>query len=111
MIASHITMAVVLAASLPGCATEIAVRSSRSAAAAEDSAGVNRERTPLSMTATYIGEAATNSRGGLREAATFVGRLLIAVDLTLDDRQGQGGRSIRAIVTNRHGTDLGSVAI
>jgi porin len=67
-------------------------------------------RPDVSVSASYIGEAAANPRGGVRQDATFVGRASLATDVTFDGGR-RHGRTIRLIVTNRHGRDLGSVAI
>ena len=73
-------------------------------------AASHHARPDMTVTASYIGEAAANPRGGVRQDATFVGRVSLATDVTFDGGR-RPGRAIRVIVTNRHGQDLGNVAI
>src|SRR5262245_8605740 len=95
----------VFVASFTGCATKVPVvpspgellelRESMVAATHvehQDSEDANSGTGPFSMAATYIGEAAANPRGGMRHDATFVGRVLIAADLTLDAKRRQPAR-------------------
>jgi porin len=86
-------------ASAAGCAARTAVPATS-----------HQARPDVSVTASYIGEAAGNPRGGVRQDATFVGRVSLATDVTFDGGR-RHRRTLRLIVTNRHGQDLGNVAI
>ena len=64
---------------------------------------------PLVLSATYIGQAAGNPRGGVRQDIAYAGRLLVsgAVDL---DRFIPGG-SLNVWFTNRQGRNLADFAL
>jgi porin len=78
-------------------------------AQAQKSSEPSANLSPLVLSATYIGQAAGNPRGGVRQDIAYAGRLLVssAVDL---DRFIQGG-TLRVWFTNRQGRNLADFAL
>jgi porin len=63
------------------------------------------------LTATYIGQAAGNLRGGLRRDAAYAGRILISSELDLKRVIGVPGAVLHVWFTNRQGTNLADRAL
>src|SRR5262245_35415349 len=61
----------------------------------EKSSKVAAEDSPLIVSATYIGQAAGNPRGGVRRDAAYAGRILISSQLDLDRFIGVPGAVLR----------------
>ena len=78
-------------------------------AQAHESSRPSVNNSPLVLSAAYIGQAAGNPRGGVRQDIAYAGRLLVssAVDL---DRVIQGG-TLRVWFTNRQGRNLADFAL
>ena len=66
---------------------------------------------PLMVSATYIGQAAGNPRGGLRRDAAYAGRILISSQLDLDRFIGVPGAVLHVWFTNRQGSNLADLAL
>src|ERR1700712_1989758 len=64
------------------------------------------ERLGIKFAATYIGEVLGNATGGLRQGATFEGRLNLAVDLDFDKLAGWKGLTAHANIFVIHGDGL-----
>lgn len=59
----------------------------------------------------YIGEAAANPRGGVREDAAYAGQLYVGANVDLARALGIEGGTFHAAMTHRHGQNLSSFAI
>jgi porin len=66
---------------------------------------------PIKWDLNYIGEAAANPSGGIREDAAYAGQLYVGADVDLDRVFGIGGGKFHVAMTNRHGKNLSSFAI
>src|SRR5262245_40243367 len=66
---------------------------------------------PLMVSATYIGQAAGNPRGGLRRDFAYAGRILISNQLDLDRVIGVPGAVLHVWFTNRQGSNLADLAL
>jgi porin len=59
----------------------------------------------------YIGEAAANPVGGIRQDAAFSGQVYLGADVDLDRAFGIPGATLHGAVTNRDGKSLSAIAI
>jgi porin len=66
---------------------------------------------PFVLAATYLGEVAGNTTGGLRRDTTYVGRLLLRSDVDLDSLLRVSGGILRIWFTHRQGDNLADVAL
>src|SRR3954469_18765972 len=64
------------------------------------------ERLGIKFAVTYIGEVLGNASGGLKQGATFEGRLNLAVDLDFDKLAGWKGLTAHANIFAIHGDGL-----
>jgi porin len=64
------------------------------------------ERLGIKFAATYIGEVLGNTSGGLKQGATFEGRLNLALDLDFDKLAGRKGLTAHANIFVIHGDGL-----
>jgi porin len=68
-------------------------------------------KVPFVLGATYLGEVAGNTTGGLRRDTTYVGRLLLRSDVDLDSLFSVSGGILRIWFTHRQGNNLADVAL
>ena len=68
-------------------------------------------KVPFFLAATYLGELAGNTTGGLRQGTTYVGRLVLRSDVDLDSLFGVPGGNLRIWFTHRQGHNLADVAL
>src|SRR5262245_11899391 len=86
----------------------IALGSLSSSVSAQD---VRDDDRSLTMSFTYIGEAAGNTHGGLRQDLAYAGRLLFRSEFDLDRLAGITGGAVRVWLTNRQGRNLADDAL
>ncbi|HEX2461598.1 MAG TPA: carbohydrate porin, partial [Vicinamibacterales bacterium] len=72
---------------------------------------VTNNKVPFVLGATYLGEVAGNTTGGLRRDITYVGRLLLRSEVDLDSLFGVTGGILRIWFTHRQGHNLADVAL
>jgi porin len=66
---------------------------------------------PLVVSATYIGQAAGNTHGGLRQDVAYAGRILLRSEVDLERLVGVTGGTFRVWFTNRQGRNLVDFAL
>jgi porin len=66
---------------------------------------------PLVVSVTYIGQAAGNTHGGLRQDVAYAGRILLRSEVDLDRLVGVAGGTLRVWFTNRQGHNLVDFAL
>lgn len=65
----------------------------------------------LTLSASYTGEAAANTTGGLRQGSAYAGQLFLGADMDLQKMLGWNATSVHIAVTQRHGQSLSNEAI
>jgi porin len=76
--------------------------------AAELPAELSDRSTNLSIS--YVGQAAANPSGGLRQDSEYAGRIVVRAHVDLGSTLGLGGE-LNATLTSRHGDELSATAI
>src|SRR5262245_47676884 len=80
-------------------------------ASASESSPPSNIHSPFVVSATYIGEAAGNTAGGLRRDVAFAGRILLRSDVALGRLMGLSGGTLHVWFSNRQGRNLVDFAL